>query len=219
MDGYPFLTASAGRRLAEAGARLVGIDSPNVDDNRDGERPVHTALLSAGIPIVEHLTGLDALASSGFRFFAVPPPMRGLTSFPVRAFAIPGGRRPLMIRATTLLALSVVALPAAAQDAGILDERIRELVEEHPRRDPRVPALRASEPGARKPRARDREAGGRPPPRARDGGAHRDRAYGRGRDPRRREARADHRGARRHGRAAGHGGHRPAVQVDGADDI
>ena len=48
---------------------------------------MHTALLAARIPIVEHLTGLDALPRSGFRFFAVPVKVRGLGSFPVRAFA------------------------------------------------------------------------------------------------------------------------------------
>ena len=47
----------------EDGAGLR-IDSPNIDDNTDGARPVHTALLGANIPIVEHLTGLDALPTS-----------------------------------------------------------------------------------------------------------------------------------------------------------
>jgi arylformamidase len=49
---------------------------------------VHTALLAARIPIVEHLTRLDALPRAGFRFFAVPVKVRGLGSFPVRAFAV-----------------------------------------------------------------------------------------------------------------------------------
>jgi kynurenine formamidase len=67
---------------------LVGIDSLNIDDTADGARPVHTSLLRAGIPIVEHLTGLDALPASGFRFFAVPVKVCGMGTFPVRAFAI-----------------------------------------------------------------------------------------------------------------------------------
>jgi kynurenine formamidase len=86
-QGHPFLTAAAAERLVAAGAALVGIDSLNVDDVAGGERPVHTALLAARIPIVEHLTGLDALPRTGFRFFAVPVRVRGLGSFPVRAFA------------------------------------------------------------------------------------------------------------------------------------
>jgi kynurenine formamidase len=85
--GHPFLSAAAAARLALAGAALVGIDSLNVDDIAGDERPVHTALLAARIPIVEHLTGLEQLPRSGFRFFAVPVKVRGLGSFPVRAFA------------------------------------------------------------------------------------------------------------------------------------
>jgi len=85
---YPFLDRACGELLVDAGAVLVGIDSPNIDDNTDGERPLHSTLLRAGIPIVEHLTGLSGLPASGFRFFAVPPPIKGFTSFPVRAFAL-----------------------------------------------------------------------------------------------------------------------------------
>jgi kynurenine formamidase len=73
--------------LRDGGARLVGIDSLNIDDTAGGARPVHTTLLGAGIPIVEHLRGLAALPASGFTFTAVPAPIRGMGSFPVRAFA------------------------------------------------------------------------------------------------------------------------------------
>lgn len=85
--GHPFLTHAAARQLVRGGARLVGIDSLNIDDDQDGTRPVHTELLGAGIPIVEHLCGLGQVPDSGFRFFAVPVKVRGLGSFPVRAFA------------------------------------------------------------------------------------------------------------------------------------
>lgn len=84
----PFLTADACEALVKAGAAFVGIDSLNIDDTADGMRPVHTLLLRAGIPVVEHLTGLAALPASGFRFFAVPPKVRGMGTFPVRAFAL-----------------------------------------------------------------------------------------------------------------------------------
>lgn len=87
-SGHPFLTSDAAAWLVESGAALVGIDSLNVDDIATGERPVHSLLLAANIPIVEHLTNLEALPSDGFRFFAVPPRFRGMGSFPVRAFAI-----------------------------------------------------------------------------------------------------------------------------------
>jgi kynurenine formamidase len=81
------LTAEAASFLRDAGARLVGIDSLNIDDIADGRRPVHTTLLGAGIPIVEHLCRLDRLPTSGFRFSAVPVKVKGMGTFPVRAYA------------------------------------------------------------------------------------------------------------------------------------
>jgi len=46
--------------------------------------------LRAGIPIVEHLCGLEQLPPSGFRFHAVPPRVERFGSFPVRAYAVVG---------------------------------------------------------------------------------------------------------------------------------
>jgi arylformamidase len=88
FEGHPFLTEDAAVWLRDRGAALVGIDSLNIDDTEDGRRPVHTALLGHGIPIVEHMTALDRLPDRGFRFYAVPPKIRALGSFPVRAFAL-----------------------------------------------------------------------------------------------------------------------------------
>ena len=87
-DSHPFLTADAAEWLASEGAALVGIDSNNIDDTRTRTRPVHTVLLGAAIPICEHMTGLGSLPDSGFRFHAVPPKVRGMGSFPVRAYAV-----------------------------------------------------------------------------------------------------------------------------------
>lgn len=88
---WPHLTRAAAECLRDAGARLVGIDSVNIDTTHDPKRPVHTALLGADIPIVEHLTNLAAVPDAGARFFAVPPKVRGMGSFPVRAFALARG--------------------------------------------------------------------------------------------------------------------------------
>ena len=85
---HPFLTAAAAGWLVEQQAALAGIDSLNIDDTSGPSRPVHTALLAAGIPIVEHLCGLDQLPTDGFRFHAAPPPVAGIGSFPVRAYAV-----------------------------------------------------------------------------------------------------------------------------------
>jgi kynurenine formamidase len=87
FEGHPFLTADAAEYLSRAGARLVGIDSMNIDDTADLYRPVHTTLLGAGIPIVEHLCELGQLPLSGFRFTAVPAKVRAMGTFPVRAYA------------------------------------------------------------------------------------------------------------------------------------
>jgi kynurenine formamidase len=64
----------------------VGIDSHNIDDTARRSRPVHSTLLTAGIPIVEHLTQLAALPDAEFRFSAVPPKIAGMGTFAVRAF-------------------------------------------------------------------------------------------------------------------------------------
>jgi arylformamidase len=88
FEGHVFLTEAAAHLLRRAKAALVGIDSYNIDDTADPRRPAHTALLGAGIPIVEHLCGLEALPSGRpLRFHAVPVKVRGMGTFPVRAFA------------------------------------------------------------------------------------------------------------------------------------
>ena len=87
---HPFLGVDAAEALVAAGAAVVGIDSVNIDGTSSGERPIHTALLEAGIPIVEHLTGLDVLVGRPFRFFALPPAIEGLGTFIVRAIAVVG---------------------------------------------------------------------------------------------------------------------------------
>ena len=88
LNDHPFLTEVAARALVEAGATFVGIDSHNIDDTRSRARPVHTLLLGADIPIGEHLTGFEQLPDRGFRLSAVPPKIRGMGTFPVRAFAV-----------------------------------------------------------------------------------------------------------------------------------
>ena len=88
FEGHPFLTKDAAQFLVDTGAALVGIDSYNIDDTADLTRPAHTILLGAGIPIVEHMCNLSQLPLAGFRFFAVPAKVKGMGTFPVRAFAI-----------------------------------------------------------------------------------------------------------------------------------
>jgi arylformamidase len=84
----PFLTAAAAAWLVGQGAGLVGIDAVNVDDPGTQPRPVHQALLGAGIPILEHLCGLGQLPAGGFRLHAAPPQVVGIGTWPVRAYAV-----------------------------------------------------------------------------------------------------------------------------------
>ena len=86
---HPYLTAAAADWLAEQGAVIVGIDSVNIDDaHSGGERPAHSILLGAGVPVLEHLTGLARVPDRGARLHAVPARVREFGTFPVRAYAV-----------------------------------------------------------------------------------------------------------------------------------
>jgi kynurenine formamidase len=87
-EDAPYLTSAGAQWLADNEAALVGIDSVNIDDAADATRPAHSILLGAGIPIVEHLTGLYQLPTHGARFTAAPPLVAQFGTFPVRAFAV-----------------------------------------------------------------------------------------------------------------------------------
>jgi arylformamidase len=86
LSGHPYLTADAAAYLVSEGAVLAGIDSLNIDDTDDRTRPVHSSLLGAGIPIVEHMCNLSRLPERDFHFYAVPAKVVGFGSWPVRAF-------------------------------------------------------------------------------------------------------------------------------------
>lgn len=87
LTNHPFLTEDAALFLRDSGAKLVGIDSHNIDYTRGGARPVHTILLRENILIVEHLTNLAEIpAHKKIHFSAVPPKIIGMGTFPVRAY-------------------------------------------------------------------------------------------------------------------------------------
>jgi len=88
VGGHPYLTEEAAVALVAAGVALVGIDSLNIDSTEGGTRPAHTTLLAAGVPIVEHLRGLELLPDDGFAFSAIPLNLVGLATSPVRAVAV-----------------------------------------------------------------------------------------------------------------------------------
>lgn len=86
-ENHPYLTEGAAKYLRDSCAKLVGIDSHNIDDTSGKTRPVHTILLGAEILIVEHLCNLYLLPQDGFTFSAIPPKIKGVGTFPVRAMA------------------------------------------------------------------------------------------------------------------------------------
>ncbi len=92
FHGHPFLTGPAAAWLVEQGSSLVGIDSLNIDDTDDPERPAHTTLLEGGVPVAEHLTRLGLLPEEGSYFSAVPAPVVGFATMPVRAYALLPGQ-------------------------------------------------------------------------------------------------------------------------------
>ncbi len=87
FENDPFLTEDAAIYLKQQGVKLVGIDCHNIDDTSGKARPVHTVLLHNEIFIIEHMTNLHKLPVKGFKFYAVPVKIKGMGTFPVRAFA------------------------------------------------------------------------------------------------------------------------------------
>lgn len=87
FSNHPHLTEGAAKFLRDAGVRIVAIDTYNIDDTNDKTRPVHSTLLAAGIPIVEHLCNLETVPSGqSMTFTAVPIKIKDFSTFPVRAF-------------------------------------------------------------------------------------------------------------------------------------
>lgn len=84
---YPYISEALVDRLVDEDVALVGVDTINVDDDRDKNRPAHTRLLSEEILIVENLRDLIALHGESFTFYAIPIKADGVVAMPVRAFA------------------------------------------------------------------------------------------------------------------------------------
>jgi arylformamidase len=89
---HPHLSAGAAKWLVERRVSLVAVDTPT-PDLAVGARPegfgfpVHRALLGAGIPIVENVGGLGAVAGRRFRGHVCPIPFEGADGAPARVFA------------------------------------------------------------------------------------------------------------------------------------
>ena len=84
---HPYLSTRSAEILVDLDVACAGIDTLNIDSTKGGDRPVHTTLLGAEIPIIEHLTNLAEVPERGATFTAVPPKIEGAGTFTVRAFA------------------------------------------------------------------------------------------------------------------------------------
>jgi len=86
----PYLTPAAAQFLAESKIAILGIDFPSPDPFDSHDYPVHHILLSAGIPIVEGLVGLNQLVRTmgELHFVALPLKVAGIEGSPVRAAVI-----------------------------------------------------------------------------------------------------------------------------------
>jgi arylformamidase len=85
--GETFLAPLAAVRLAERGALLVGTDGVSVDPDDADDLPVHRALLSRGIFVLESLD-LSAVEPGDYRLIALPLKLTELDASPVRAVLI-----------------------------------------------------------------------------------------------------------------------------------
>lgn len=86
--GRAFLSTLAAVRLAEEGAILVGTDALSIDPDDAEDLPVHQALLSRGVALLENLD-LSRAAPGDYRLVALPLAFADLDASPVRAVLIP----------------------------------------------------------------------------------------------------------------------------------
>lgn len=83
---WPWLSAPLAARLAAAGLKGVGLDTPSLD-GRTG-RHAHDLFAAAGMVNLENLANLDRLPQSGSFLVALPLPLAGAEASPVRAVAL-----------------------------------------------------------------------------------------------------------------------------------
>jgi len=84
FEDYVGLTLDGARRLADRGARLIGIDSLSIETDLLGGFPVHRELLGRGIVILEGLL-LDGVEPGSYELSCLPLPIRGGDGGPARA--------------------------------------------------------------------------------------------------------------------------------------
>jgi arylformamidase len=86
-EGKAFLSPLAAVRLAERGAILVGTDAASIDPRDAEDLPVHRALLSRAVALLEGLR-LSHVEPGDYGLVAVPLAFESLEASPVRAVLI-----------------------------------------------------------------------------------------------------------------------------------
>jgi arylformamidase len=93
-------TAATGRRfqaepiafLVDSGMKLMGVDLPGIDlpatDERVQEQYNHHQLMDRGICLIELVAHLNQLRKSRVTLVALPIPIKGVDSFPIRVLAL-----------------------------------------------------------------------------------------------------------------------------------
>lgn len=83
---WPWLSGPLSARLAAAGLKGVGVDTPSIDDAAG--RGAHDLFAAAGMVNLENLAHLGSLPAGGFLLLALPLPLVGAEASPVRAVAL-----------------------------------------------------------------------------------------------------------------------------------
>lgn len=81
---FAHFTPDAVEAMARGGVRLVGLDTPSMDEFHSKTLPAHHALLRHGIAILESLD-LSAVPSGDYELIALPLKVAGADGSPVRA--------------------------------------------------------------------------------------------------------------------------------------
>lgn len=82
----PNLSTDCVRYFIKKKINLVGLETPSL--NWEDNPNAHRLLLGAGVLLVEGLANLDRIAADKFLFICLPPKLKGLDGFQVRAVAI-----------------------------------------------------------------------------------------------------------------------------------
>lgn len=86
--GRPYISQEFIDHLVGVPISCLGIDASGIERYKAEDQPSHKKLFSAGIPIIEELTNLDAVSPGRFLFVGLPLRVNGADASPIRAVAI-----------------------------------------------------------------------------------------------------------------------------------